>query len=290
MEQGDYTVGAAGTGTLPFQAVQLDFAAYIRHPEKNPIPAGIEERRMRIYARLFYNNIESFLAKTFGVFREIAGDAQWHAMIRDFFHRHRAQSPYYSQVPEEFMEYLNAYRAEAGAGSVGESAGQSAMKPTPESSPALLPFALELCHYEWVRFALDLAPDAEGVFDDDPIGIDDDLRVSPLAWPLRYAYPVQRIRPDYQPMEPADEPTWLIACRNRHDRVRFTKSNALTTRLLKLIEENDNRGALKMLAQEIDAPAERIEHTGLETLNRLHRQDIVVRPRERPRETQRNHC
>ena len=267
---GDADREGLGEDRPPFQAAQLDFAAYIRHPHLNPMPAGIEERRMRIYARLFYNNIESFLAKTFSVFRDIAGDEPWHAMVRDFIHRHRAESPYYAQIPEEFMEYLDAYRREASP------AANVDVEISSHGHPALLPFALELCHYEWVRFALDRAPDADCAFDDEPVGIDDTLAVSPLAWPLHYVYPVERISPDFQPVEPA-EPTWLIACRNRHDKVRFTKSNAVTTRLLNLLGEDDPRGALKTLADELDSDPERVEHTGLETLNRLHRQDIVVR-------------
>lgn len=226
---------------------------------------------MRIYARLFYNNIESFLAKTFSVFRDIAGDEPWHAMVRDFIHRHHAESPYYAQIPEEFMEYLDGYRREASP-AVGVDARSSSRE-----QPALLPFALELCHYEWVRFALDRAPDADCVFDDEPIGIDDALVLSPLAWPLHYVYPVERICPDFQPVEPDVAPTWLIACRNRDDEVRFTKSNAVTTRLLNLLGEGDSRTALANLAAELDSAPEHVERTGLKTLNRLHRQDIVVR-------------
>ena len=248
----------------------MDFAAYIRHPDLNPMPPGIEERRMRIYARLFYNNIESFLAKTFSVFRDIAGDEPWHAMVRDFIHRHRAESPYYAQIPEEFMEYLDACRREASpAATVDETASRE--------HPALLPFALELCHYEWVRFALDRAPDADCAFDDAPVGIDDALTVSPLAWPLHYVYPVQRISADFLPEEPDAAPTWLIACRNRHDKVRFTQSNAVTTRLLNLLGEGDARSAFATLADELESDSEHVESTGLATLNRLHRQDIVVR-------------
>ena len=253
-----------------FQSVQMDFAAYIRHPDLNPMPPGIEQRRMRIYARLFYNNIESILAKTFSVFREVAGDEPWHAMVRDFVHRHRAESPYYAQVPEEFMEYLDTCRSEV---PTTATEGPS----TSRGGPALLPFALELCHYEWVRMALDRAPDADCVFDDEPVGLDDALALSPLAWPLHYAYPVQDIGPDFLPEEPAAEPTWLIACRNRHDEVRFTQSNAVTTRLLNLLGEGDTQWAFKTLAEELGSASEHVERTGLATLNRLHEHDIVVR-------------
>lgn len=268
---GDADQGGVEEDRLAFQGAQMDFAAYIRNPDLNPMPPGIEERRMRIYARLFYNNIESFLAKTFSVFREIAGDEPWHAMVRDFIHRHHAESPYYAQIPEEFMEYLDGYRCEASP-AVGVDTRTSS-----RGHPALLPFALELCHYEWVRFALDRAPDADCVFDDEPVGIDDALALSPLAWPLHYLYPVESISADLQPVEPAAEPTWLIACRNRHDKVRFTKSNAVTTRLLNLLGEGDSRAALATLATELNSDPEHVERTGLKTLNRLHRQDIVVR-------------
>ena len=248
-----------------FQAVQHDFAAYIRDPESNPMPDGLEERRMRIYARLFYNNIESFIAKTFPVFRRITDAGPWHVLVRDFVNRHRSESPYFSHIAEEFMQHLDGCMKEK----------------DPERSAALPPipaFALELCHYEWVEMALDLAPDADCPYDDEPVGVDDDLAPSPLAWPLRYAYPVREIGLDFQPRRPPETPTWLIGWRNRHDRVRFMASNAATIRLLKLIDEgNSNRRAFELLAKEMDTSRERVADTGLATLNRLHVYDIVVR-------------
>ena len=247
----------------PFQEIQSNFAAYIRDPDRHPMPTGIEARRMRIYKDLFYNNIESFIAKTFPAFREITDDDSWHRLIRDFIREHSAESPYFTHISEEFMQYLD-----------------ERMK-RPDAARELWqipPFALELCHYEWVELALDLAPDADCEFDDEPVHADDALALSPLAWPLRYAYPVRQIASDYQPAEPPDTPTWLIGWRNRHDRVRFMSSNATTIRLLKLIDEgNSNSRAFGALAKEIGASRERVVETGLATLNRLHGHDIVVR-------------
>ncbi|MDH5361618.1 MAG: DNA-binding domain-containing protein, partial [Gammaproteobacteria bacterium] len=45
-----------------FQVIQYQFAAYIRDPEQNPAPDNIEARRMKIYAELFYNNVEDFMS------------------------------------------------------------------------------------------------------------------------------------------------------------------------------------------------------------------------------------
>jgi hypothetical protein len=44
---------------------------------------------------------------------------------------------------------------------------------------------------------------------------------SPLAWPLAYTWPVQRIGADYQPREAPAEPTCLLAWRDSAERVRF---------------------------------------------------------------------
>ena len=245
----------------PFQEIQSRFAGYIRDPDRNPMPAGIEPRRMRIYAELFYNNIESFIAKTFPVFREITADDAWHGLLRGFVRDHHAESPYFTHICEEFMQYLDARMK----------CGDAEVAPVP-------PFALELCHYEWVEMALDLAPDADCVFDDDPVSPDEALALSPLAWPLRYVYPVREIGSDHQPATPPDAPTWLIAWRDRDDRVRCMASNAVTIRLLKLIDEGTIlHRAFELLAGEIGAAAERIADTGLATLNRLHSHDIVVR-------------
>ncbi len=250
-------MSSLGDNAPPFQAPQREFAAYIRDPRHTALPAGIEERRMAIYARLFYNNIESFLASTFQVFHKLIGDERWHALVRDFMRQHRAESPYFSHVPEEFLEYL----------------GTPARR-----GPEVPAFALELCHYEWVELALDLAPDAGVVFDDDPIAVGDMLALSPLAWPLQYAFPVQRIGPDCQPTAVADEPTCLIGYRDRHDRVRFMVSNAATTRLLQLlVEDGDSRRCLSKIAAELGGALAGIEQFGLTILNRLHRHDIVVR-------------
>ncbi len=216
---------------------------------------------MAIYARLFYNNVESALASTHHTLKAVLGDERWHALMRGFLRDHHAESPYFSQLSEEFLGYL-AGLAER------------------ESAPALPPFAVELCHYEWLSLALRLAPDADCAFDDRALDQGEPVALSPLAWPLRYDYPVMRIGPDFQPAEPPPEATHLIACRDRHDDVQFIAANALTLRLLQLIEEavgGTPRECLARLAKETDAPLARLETTGLALLNRLHRQDVVVR-------------
>lgn len=44
---------------------QLQMASYVRDPVRNPPPADIEARRLRVYRELFYSSIEGLLAASF---------------------------------------------------------------------------------------------------------------------------------------------------------------------------------------------------------------------------------
>lgn len=206
---------------LSFQELQRAFAAHLRAPDQCAPPPQIEDRRMGIYRDLIYNNIESFIAGGFPVLRSLYEDERWHAMVRDFVQRHTSHSPYFLQISEEFLHYLQDER-EAVAGDP--------------------PFLLELAHYEWVELALDVS---EAEF---PPGLttDGDVLelvpvVSPLAWSLSYRYPVHRIGPGFQPQEPPPNPTFLLVYRDRDDEVGFMEINAVTARLLQLAQGDEGQ-------------------------------------------------
>jgi hypothetical protein len=205
--------------TASFQQSQFQFARHLRNPDAYPAPEHIEDRRMGIYRDLIYKNIESFIANGFPVLREITDDEPWHRLVRDFIHRHRSQSPYFLEISQEFLRYLQDTR------------GQQ------EDDP---PFMQELAHYEWVELALDIA---EQEIPEAPVSTPADLLqqrlgVSPLSWSLSYQYPVHKISRDYQPASPPATPTFLVVYRNRQDKVRFLEVNALTVRLLQLLNES----------------------------------------------------
>jgi uncharacterized protein len=224
-----------------FRARQYAFAAHLRDPQRHAVD-GIEDRRLKIYRELFYNNVEDCLASAFPVLRRISSDAVWHARVRDFYARHRSTAPQFHRVPEEFLRFLEDGR------------GEHADDP---------PFLRELAHYEWVELELSISPleitpahlpDAA-----DPNG--DPLErppvLSPLAWTLGYTFPVQRIGPDFQPQQPDAQPTWLIVNRDRQDRVRFLEINAVTARLTALIEaqpQASGRALLLQIAAELQHP------------------------------------
>ncbi len=215
-----------------FQETQLAFARHLRAPEHNPAPEGIEDRRLGIYRDLIYNNIENFIANVFPVMRSIMGDENWHKLMRDFIATHRCQTPYFVELSEEFLQYLAQERG------------------LQEGDPA---FLLELAHYEWIELALDtneaLIPPASDIPTDVMVA---KPRVSPLVVCLNYQFPVHKVSPDYQPSTP--EPTQLVVYRNRNDRVCFMVANAITLRLLYLLQTNTSANLgdqLQLIAAEL---------------------------------------
>ncbi|WP_027859276.1 HvfC family RiPP maturation protein [Marinobacterium jannaschii] len=244
-----------------FQQVQYAFAAHLRNPEKNAAPADVEERRMQIYRELFYNNVEGFLAGNFPVFKSLCSEEYWHQLARSFFDSHHCHTPYFLEIGEEFLSWLNGER---------------------EANPRDPGFMAELMHYEWVELALDSSETeipSQG-FDAEADLLDGHPLQSPLAWSLAYQYPVHCIRPDYQPEQPGETPTCLIAYRNRDDEVRFMEINPVTARLLYLLSEDESltgREALEQIAAEMQHPEPgQVIAGGAQTLAHLREAGVLL--------------
>ncbi|QFY42562.1 DUF2063 domain-containing protein [Candidatus Methylospira mobilis] len=216
------------TGTPAFIETQRAFSAYIRDPHNNPMPADVQPQRIAMYRELLSNNIDSFLSNAFPIIKETLDSRYWQTLIDDFFARHRSSSPYFSGVPEEFLDYLAKERADM---------------------PGDPPFLLELAHYEWVEMALAIAEEEAPEPDADKLEkpLDTCIRLSPVAWPLAYRFPVHRIACDNQPLQAPADPTYLAVYRNREDEVLFLELNNLTYRLLQRLSENHNETARAIL-------------------------------------------
>ena len=247
-----------------FQQVQTQFAEHIRNPEQVNGPAGIEDRRLHIYRELFYNNIEGFISGAFPVLRSLINDDAWHTLIRDFMVGYRCQTPYFLEISQEFQHYLSS------APSLLES----------EQYPA---FIHELAHYEWVELALDISTEDIDSIDDVDAEADMLTRlpvVSPLAWSLAYQYPVHLIGADFQPEVIPEQPSYLVVYRNRQDSVGFMEANAVTARLLALLNDEvyaTGREVLLALAAEMQHPnPEQIVSSGLDIFKQLLSLDILL--------------
>jgi hypothetical protein len=247
--------------TIGFQTAQRAFAAHLRDPDRNPPPGDLEDRRVRIYRDLVFNNVESLLASNFPVLHRILAEAHWKGLVRDFFIRHRADTPLFTELPQEFLDFIRRERG-----------------PQPEDPP----FLLELAHYEWVELALLISEDEPDLRGLDPNG---DLlagvpALSPLAWPLSYRFPVHRIGPENQPQEPPADVTHLIVYRSRAERVEFLETNVVTQRLMQLLGERaqrSGRGQLERIASELGHPSpEQIVAFGADLLEDLRARGVIL--------------
>ncbi|MGI9237084.1 MAG: HvfC family RiPP maturation protein [Woeseiaceae bacterium] len=245
-----------------FQEKQYAFAAHIRDPDNVPAPDGIEDRRMAIYRKLFFNNLVNLLSTMFPVLQKIHSEEQWRGMIRKFMQHHKAETPYFLQLPEEYLNFLE-YEY--------------------ESTATDHPFLLELAHYEYVELALSVSTDENEVHGVDPDG---DLLTgvpvkSVLCWAFAYQYPVHRISPDFLPADPAPQPVYLAIYRNSNDKVRFLELNAVTAGLLDAVENNSANSSGEMLIRELAKTVKFpdvgafVQH-GKDALNEMRRLQILT--------------
>jgi hypothetical protein len=245
-----------------FQEQQYAFAAHIRDPQNAPAPEGIEDRRMAIYRELFFNNLQSLLSNMFPVLKKLHSDEHWNRLVRSFMQRHQAKTPYFLELPAEFLDFL-----------------QNEYEPGADD----FPFLVELAHYEYIELALSISEETNDIDGVDPAG---DLLAgipvkSQLAWAYAYQYPVHRISNDFLPDAPADQPVYLAVYRGADDKVGFLELNAVTAGLLNAIEENDagstGEALLRKLAADINYPdTDAFIAHGLSAMQEMRSLDILI--------------
>lgn len=241
---------------MNFQDYQAQFAAYIRNPEKNSLPENVKPERMAMYRELFFNNINGFLTANFPVLHDLFSPQDWINLVQDFFEHHVCTTPYFSEIPEEFLAYLQNER----------------------QNPSDFSFLFELAHYEWVEMALSIS---HAQFEKMPCDnlTTAKLKLSPLACVLAYQFPVQKICAAFIPVESL-QPTFLTVYRNEHDAVQFLEITPLTFQLLQLIENSPEQTMefyICALSETIPEIAlEVLKEKGEEILQDFVRRSVVV--------------
>lgn len=229
------------SATLPeladWQCYQREFTAYIRAPKQSKQPRNVPPQRMKLYAELLYNNIEGAVSACFPILSKLVGVRKWRRLVREFYAIHACHTPYFRQVPDEFIQFLQ----------------------TEWTTQADYPdFTLELAHYEWIELALSISNRDEQCASYQADG--DLLMGIPLLNPvmanLVYRYPVHRIAPKYRPTAPPDESSYLLVYRNANDEIKFNVQNAVTARLIELLIPHQLTGqeALIQLGTEMQHP------------------------------------
>lgn len=238
-------------------AYQQAFTAHLRDPQQAPRPEGVSARRMQVYQRLLFNNVEGFLLACYPVCRKMLGQRRWTRLVRQFFSEHSCTTPYFRHIPAEFLTFL------------------AQTWPIDDTYPDYLP---ELAHYEWVELDLETSCLDSDLPPHDPEG--DFLTERPLLNPvmhiLAYVYPVHRIAPRRRVS--AAETVHLLAYRDVELAVQFEEINAVTARLLTLIQAGwSSPEAIGQLAGELNHPEpERLFDQAAELLLAYRQRGVIL--------------
>ncbi len=213
-----------------FDDVQRQMTQFLRDPEQQTPPDGIETRRLKVYQELIYNNIENFISNGFPVLRTLLDDETWHFWVRRFIKEHQCHSPLFLDISQEFLQFIESLEQELP-----------------------YPFMLELAHYEWVELALWSSTIDESYQLTTAFKSNAKANLSQNAWLLAYSYPVHQISTDYIPKEPAAQPVTLMVYRNKQDQVKFSQLTPATFALGQLIEAGEMTlgEIIKQLAQQM---------------------------------------
>lgn len=232
---------------------QLRMTRYIRDPQANEPPPGIEARRLAVYRKLFFGNLQSLLAGNFPVLHASLAREQWQALTEDFYAAFRCQTPLFTEVAGEFVEYLEERTDQPG-------------------------WVAELAHYEFIETALLLSDDAEPPHDPHGDLLDGVPLLSSLAVPLAYAWPVSHIGPEHLPSHAPAEPTLLLARRDTDLKVYFSRLAPLAHALLVSLQQWQLTGRqhLTALAEIAGVEAAAIEAQGIALLRSLKEQGVVL--------------
>ncbi len=207
------------THNMPqFQQMQYAFAAWIRKPDAAATPQNIERRRMNVYRELFLSNVKGFIDNAFPVAASALGQEAWQALTEMFFEKHLSTSPYFREIPQEFMAWLmDNY----------------------DIQQTLPPWLPELLHYEWLELHVStLDADVPDVHTASTIQTNKPIVLSPFFEMAAYRWPVHEISAENQPTDMPAIPTLLAVYRTREHQVRFMKLEPKAAMLLEVLQTN----------------------------------------------------
>lgn len=250
---------------------QQAMTSYLRDPEQVSAPEQLDPRRVGIYRDLVFNNVESQLSTSFPVIHSILEEQHWHALVRAFLRDYRAQTPYFSQLSAEFVNFLNQRTTDT---SLQDTSNQDTGFHEPD-------FLLELAHYERVELDLYMLDrEASSVLEDSDQLLTTAITLANVTLPLAYQYPVHQISPEYQPETPPAQPTCLLLFQDHEQEVRFFELQPLAYHLvIKLAENKSSTGyeLLTELAEGLQLPAnEQFYEQGTGLLKQLHSLGVII--------------
>lgn len=196
-----------------YKAIQQQFTDVIRANEAQSFD-GIEDRRIAVYRELFFNNVEGFISGTFPVLKECLDEITWQQMVRQFFQQYQAETPYFLEISEEFLAFLNEGPIEA---------------------LELPDYTYSLAHWEWMELFAD-SYQAQTTPKLEPINLESDILTTvECAWLQAYEFPVHKIEAG---VNVEKQPAFLLVYRDVSDSVQFIELNPLSFLLFQSLSDN----------------------------------------------------
>jgi hypothetical protein len=239
---------------LAFQKFQHDLAAHLRDPHHTRRPSGVSQRRMAVYSELLFNNICGFVDGSFPVCRQLLGDARWRRLCRTFYRDWPSHTPWFREIPREFVRYLQEARI---------------AQPLPR-------WLADLARYEWAELAVDVMDVTPAAHKPQGDWMQACVLLNPARVDVASQWPVHRIGPGWQPRQ--STPTFLVVFRDAQHKVQFSEINAVTARVLALLDEGrTGQQAFEQLAREMAYPdPQALMGYGQQLLTRLHAQGVLL--------------
>jgi hypothetical protein len=243
-----------------FVQAQREFARYLRDPDTHAIPLNLPEPHIAVYRDAVLYNIERFMADNFPRVKAVFDPPRWHAMVRDYLVRHRADTPVFARLPGEFLAYLEHERNDT-------------------DDP---PYLYELAHFDWLENALGTDPRRIDLTGIDPNGdlLDAPQVVNPIHIVVSYRFPVHGIDANYQPVEAPAQATHLIAFRDSHHHYGILDLNPVALRLFVLVRDHPEypaRGLLEQIARELGRDdAAPVIAGGRQILQRMRERGVIL--------------
>lgn len=192
------------------RAFQLSLGKYLRDPVHESSPPDLPPRRLKVYEELLFNNLCGFIDSCFPVCKNLTDDGVWKELCRSFFREWRSQTPYFHEIPQEFLSFLEK-------------------SDWPEKLP---PWFSELALYEWVELRLETQTSALTNPQSQHAGL---ITASDLIMNLAFNWPVHKIGPGFKPDQA--EHTFLVVIRNKIHQINFIEINAATSLLINISQQ-----------------------------------------------------
>ena len=211
-----------------WRELQQQWAAAIRNPNQVSL-AGVEPRRLAVYQRLVFNNIDSFISRGFPVLRQLHNEQQWQQLIYQFMQQHAAQSPLFADIGREFVAFAQQTLPGVWA--------QLAQYERMEVDALYAEVDYQLLHA--TNAAAEPALTANELLD----GVQ--FRVNPSAQLGVFQYPVQQVSAANPQPPAAAEPVCLVVYREltsqphwqQQEAVKFMQLTPLTMVLLETLQQ-----------------------------------------------------